>query len=114
VVGVDLQWTRSHLSIGERALLSIAADVSNQTLDGPFAYHVRVALSHGVSNELIRDTIRFIAEFGMTKSWQALERLNGLGIARYGSNSPSGLAWFGGIAFHSDSTESIPSKSFLK
>lgn len=37
-VAVEQQWQRCHLSIKERALLSIAADVSNQTLGEPFAY----------------------------------------------------------------------------
>ncbi len=75
-VAVEQQWQRCHLSIKERALLSIAADVSNQTLGEPFAYHVRLALGHAATIEQIRDTIRFVAEFSFTKAWEALAHLN--------------------------------------
>jgi 4-carboxymuconolactone decarboxylase len=76
--GVEQQWKRPHLSIKERALLSIAADVLNHTLGEPFAYRVRQALSHEVPIDHIRDTIRFVAEFSFTKAWEALERLSRL------------------------------------
>ncbi len=69
------QWSRPHLSHKERAYLSLAADVSNQTLGTPFGYHVRTALQHGAAPEDVRAIVRFIAEFGFSKAWQALEAL---------------------------------------
>ena len=69
------QWSRPHLSKKERAYLSLAADVSNQTLGTPFAYHVRTALRYGGTAEEVRAVIRFIAEFGFSKAWQALQAL---------------------------------------
>jgi alkylhydroperoxidase/carboxymuconolactone decarboxylase family protein YurZ len=77
-IGVEQQWKRPHLSLKERALLSIAADIFNHTLGEPFAYRVRQALSHEVTIDHIRDTIRFVAEFSFTKAWEALKRLNRL------------------------------------
>ena len=75
-VAVGQQWERPNLSMRERALLAIAADVINQTLGEPFSYRVRTARASGVSRVQIQDTIRFLAEFGASKAWQALSQLN--------------------------------------
>jgi alkylhydroperoxidase/carboxymuconolactone decarboxylase family protein YurZ len=72
------QWRRPNLSTRERCLLSIGADVMNHTLGNPFAHHVNLALSHGVTREHILDAVRFMTEFGANKAWEAMDRLKEL------------------------------------
>lgn len=78
-VAVRQQWKRPNLSTRERILLSIAADVINQTLGEPFFYHVGIARASGISRVQLQDAIRFLTEFGANKAWQALSQLNDVG-----------------------------------
>jgi alkylhydroperoxidase/carboxymuconolactone decarboxylase family protein YurZ len=73
--GVGQQWTRPQLRPQERAILSIAAMVANQTFGEPFEYFVRTALQHGVTEDRLRAVICFLSEFSFPKSWLALNAL---------------------------------------
>lgn len=74
-VAVGQQWQRPQLNIRERCLLSICSHVIEQTLGEPFAYRVRLAISRGISHEEIQAAIHFLSEFGASKAWEALVRL---------------------------------------
>ncbi len=65
-------WNRPGLSGRERAYLSLAVDVCEGTLDGPFRMHLDLALASGATREQVRDVLRFLAEFGAPKVWRAL------------------------------------------
>ncbi|MBV9635551.1 MAG: carboxymuconolactone decarboxylase family protein [Methylobacteriaceae bacterium] len=76
--GVTQQWLRPNLTLQERAILSIAAAVSNQTLGSPFKHFVAVALRQGVSTARSGAAISFMSEFGFGKAWQGLEALRSI------------------------------------
>lgn len=69
------RWNRAELTIRERALCTIAADVLNGTLDESFDLHVAIAISHGARMEQVRAVLLLVAEFGMAKAWRAYEAL---------------------------------------
>lgn len=78
------RWNRAELTIRERALCTIAADVLNGTLDEPFNLHVAIATSHGARMEQVRAVLLLVAEFGIAKAWRAYEALDRLfGTDRY-------------------------------
>ena len=59
------------LSLRERFLACIAADVLNQTLDESFSLHVDLALAAGAGQEQIRAVLLLVAEYGVATSWRA-------------------------------------------
>jgi alkylhydroperoxidase/carboxymuconolactone decarboxylase family protein YurZ len=64
------------LSERERGLVSLSVDVHYQTLADTFRIHVGRALRGGASPEDVRAALRFNAQFGVTRAWQAWEALN--------------------------------------
>ncbi|GHO95757.1 hypothetical protein KSF_058050 [Reticulibacter mediterranei] len=69
-------WSRGGLSRRERAIIWLAVDVLYQTLDASFQAHVDLALQAGASREDLRAVVRFLAEFGLSKAWRAMDVLN--------------------------------------
>ncbi|UAJ73996.1 carboxymuconolactone decarboxylase family protein [Synechocystis sp. PCC 7339] len=47
-----------------KALIVIAVDVANQTLNGPFQAHVDMALKQGVTKEEIEEVLLFMCVYG--------------------------------------------------
>jgi alkylhydroperoxidase/carboxymuconolactone decarboxylase family protein YurZ len=69
-------WALPQLSVREKVLLCVVADVCEQTLSLPFELHVTMGLEHGVPAEDIREMIRLIAyDSGYPAALAALERL---------------------------------------
>lgn len=66
------------LSVRERAFATMTVDVLYQTLEESFRVHVTRALAAGATPEEVRAVVRFSAQFGMTKAWRGLRRLNAL------------------------------------
>ncbi|WP_260615566.1 carboxymuconolactone decarboxylase family protein [Microbispora sp. KK1-11] len=64
------------LSVRERAFTTMSIDVHYQTLDETFRIHVGRALGAGASPEDVRAVLRFNAQFGATRVWQAWKALN--------------------------------------
>ncbi|MEV4459394.1 carboxymuconolactone decarboxylase family protein [Microbispora sp. NPDC049633] len=64
------------LSIRERAFMTMSVDMHYQTLDETFRIHVGRALGAGASHEDVRAVLRFNAQFGATRAWQAFKALN--------------------------------------
>ena len=69
-------WDRPGLTNKERAYLSLAVDVCEGTLGGPFRMHLDLASASGATREQMRDVLRFLAEFGAPKVWRALEEFD--------------------------------------
>ncbi|MET8155021.1 carboxymuconolactone decarboxylase family protein [Sphaerisporangium sp. NPDC005289] len=66
----------AELSMREKALLSVVADVCQQTLGLPFELHVAAAARHGVSADDLRELLRFISyDSGYPAALAALARL---------------------------------------
>jgi len=69
-------WGRPGLSPKERSYLCLAANVCHQTLDGPFQFHVDMALKGGATPEQIREVILHMAAYGsFPKALQAIRAL---------------------------------------
>jgi alkylhydroperoxidase/carboxymuconolactone decarboxylase family protein YurZ len=64
------------LDIRERAFTAMSVDVHYQTLGDTFRIHVTRALRGGASQADVRAVLRFNAQFGVTRAWQAWEPLN--------------------------------------
>lgn len=64
------------LSERERGLACLSVDVHYQTLDETFRIHVGRAMRGGASREDVRAALRFNAQFGATRVWQAWKVLN--------------------------------------
>ena len=72
-------WGRPGLSNRERAFISIAGDVCNQTLDGPFQFHVETALQHGSTRADVREAVLHMVIYGsFPKVLQSVVKLNEL------------------------------------
>jgi 4-carboxymuconolactone decarboxylase len=69
------RWGGAELSPRERALVCIAADVLNQTLDESFALHINLANAAGAGDEQVRAVLLLVAEFGIAKAWRAYRAL---------------------------------------
>jgi alkylhydroperoxidase/carboxymuconolactone decarboxylase family protein YurZ len=69
------RWGSGELSPRERALVCIAADVLNQTLDESFSLHVDLALTAGAGDEQIRAVLLLVGEYGIAKAWRAYRAL---------------------------------------
>jgi alkylhydroperoxidase/carboxymuconolactone decarboxylase family protein YurZ len=64
------------LSVRERAFTTMSIDVHYQTLDETFRIHTSRALGAGASHDDVRAVLRFIAQFGATRTWRAWIALN--------------------------------------
>jgi alkylhydroperoxidase/carboxymuconolactone decarboxylase family protein YurZ len=72
-------WGRPGLSNRERALVAIGYDVCNQTLDGPFQFHVEMALKNGATRRDVKEAVLHnVIYSNFPKTLQAIERLNRL------------------------------------
>lgn len=78
------------LTMREKVLLCVVADVCQQTLGLPFEQHVTMASEHGVSADDLRELLRFIAyDSGYPAASAALARL--IDIEReHGLTGPTG------------------------
>jgi alkylhydroperoxidase/carboxymuconolactone decarboxylase family protein YurZ len=80
------------LTMREKVLLCIVADVCQQTLGLPFELHVAMALEHGVSADDLREMLRFISyDSGYPAALAALDRLTGI-EREQGLPGPTGQA----------------------
>jgi 4-carboxymuconolactone decarboxylase len=61
-------WSEHRLSRRERAIIAITSDVSQQTLKGSFRLHVKLALDAGVSEDDVREVVRFCAEHSLARA----------------------------------------------
>jgi hypothetical protein len=59
------------LSIRERAFATMSIDIHYQTLGDTFRIHVQRAFGGGATVNDVRDVLRFNAQFGATRVWQA-------------------------------------------
>jgi|GEM_PF-3244484 len=59
------------LAVRERAFATMSIDIHYQTLGDTFRIHTQRALGAGASVNDIRDVLRFNAQFGATRVWQA-------------------------------------------
>jgi alkylhydroperoxidase/carboxymuconolactone decarboxylase family protein YurZ len=64
------------LTVREKVLLCVVADVCQQTLGLPFELHVKMAQEHGISADDLRELLRFISyDSGYPAALAALARL---------------------------------------
>lgn len=59
------------LTVRERAFATMSIDIHYQTLGDTFRIHTQRALGAGASIDDVRDVLRFNAQFGATRVWQA-------------------------------------------
>lgn len=64
------------LTVRERAFATMSVDVHYQTLEDTFRIHVDRALRGGATHDDVRAVLRFTAQFGATRAWQAWQALN--------------------------------------
>ena len=64
------------LDVRERSFTTMSIDVHYQTLGDTFRIHVARALRGGASPEDVRAVLRFNAQFGVSRAWDAWEPLN--------------------------------------
>lgn len=64
------------LDVRERSFTAMSIDIHYQTLGDTFQIHVTRALRGGASPDDVRAVLRFNAQFGVTRAWQAWEPLN--------------------------------------
>ena len=62
----------------ERAFATMSVDVHYRTLGDTFAIHVGRALRAGAAHEDVRAVLRFNAQFGSTRAWEAWHALNAI------------------------------------
>ncbi|GAA4959139.1 alkylhydroperoxidase/carboxymuconolactone decarboxylase family protein YurZ [Nonomuraea thailandensis] len=70
------RWARPHLSVRERAIACLVADVFHQTLGESLRLHAELARSAGATEDTLRDLLRGIGEFGLPRAWAAARALN--------------------------------------
>lgn len=66
------------LSERERAFATMSVDVHYRTLGDTFAIHTGRALRAGATHEDVRAVLRFNAQFGSTRAWEAWHALNAI------------------------------------
>jgi alkylhydroperoxidase/carboxymuconolactone decarboxylase family protein YurZ len=76
--GLAPVWSRPRLSTSDRALISLAACVANQTFGPPFGCYVEIARRSGMSADRLRALVCFTSEFGFAKAWHGLLALDSL------------------------------------
>jgi alkylhydroperoxidase/carboxymuconolactone decarboxylase family protein YurZ len=59
------------LTVRERAFATMSIDIHYQTLDDTFRIHIQRARDGGATMNDVRDVLRFNAQFGATRIWQA-------------------------------------------
>ncbi|MEM9904018.1 MAG: carboxymuconolactone decarboxylase family protein [Cyanobacteria bacterium P01_D01_bin.44] len=72
-------WGRPGLTPMERVYISMAGDVSQQTLsaDGPFPFHVSLCLENGMTRAQVREMLMYLTiDAGFSRVWNAFEALN--------------------------------------
>jgi alkylhydroperoxidase/carboxymuconolactone decarboxylase family protein YurZ len=80
------------LTMREKVLLCVVADVCQQTLGLPFELHVRMGLDHGVTADDLREMLRFISyDSGYPAALAALDRLTDI-EREQGLPGPTGQA----------------------
>ncbi len=65
-------WQRPGLSLEDKILMTIACDVSHQTLGESFRFHLQLAKKANVPMEKVRQTIFFVSEYAFSKAWTAM------------------------------------------
>ncbi|MFD4525815.1 carboxymuconolactone decarboxylase family protein [Streptomyces sp. NPDC058470] len=68
----------SRISLRERTFATMTVDVLYQTLQESFRVHIGRALRAGATPYEVRAAVRATATFGMTRTWRALNVLDGL------------------------------------
>jgi 4-carboxymuconolactone decarboxylase len=68
-------WSEPRLSQREKAVIALTTDVSQQCLEDLFRLHVKLALEAGVSQDELRDVIRFCGEMSLAKAVRAQREL---------------------------------------
>lgn len=75
-------WGRAGLDVPlERAFISMAGDVAQQTLspEGPFPVHVQLCLENGKTPQQVRQIISYLTiDVGIEKVWRALEAFDAI------------------------------------
>ncbi|MEV4312459.1 carboxymuconolactone decarboxylase family protein [Actinocrispum sp. NPDC049592] len=74
----DLNRLTPGLTERERAFVTMSIDIHYQTLGDTFRAHVGRALRAGATHEDLRAVLRFSAQFGLTRVWEAWHALNAL------------------------------------
>ncbi|MFI6290385.1 carboxymuconolactone decarboxylase family protein [Nonomuraea sp. NPDC050790] len=69
------RWARPHLDVRERAIACLTVDVLYQTPGPSLRLHAELARSAGATEETLRDLVRGLAEFGLTRAWAAAAAL---------------------------------------
>ncbi|NER07710.1 MAG: carboxymuconolactone decarboxylase family protein [Okeania sp. SIO3C4] len=72
-------WGRPGLTPMERVYISIAGDVSQQTLsaEGPFPFHVSLCLENGMTRSQIREMLMYLTiDAGFSRVWNAFKALD--------------------------------------
>ncbi|MQY24094.1 carboxymuconolactone decarboxylase [Nocardia macrotermitis] len=59
------------LTVRERAFATMSIDIYYQTLGDTFRIHIQRAFGGGATIDDVRDVLRFDAQFGVTRAWQA-------------------------------------------
>ncbi len=74
----DLNRAITGLTERERAFATMSIDIHYQTLGDTFHAHVGRALRAGATHEDLKAVLRFNAQFGLTRAWEAWHALNSL------------------------------------
>lgn len=69
-------WSEDRLTGRERAIIAITSDVSQQTLDDSFGLHVKLAFDSGITEDDVRDVVRFCAEHSIARATAAMRELD--------------------------------------
>ncbi|MGH8225545.1 MAG: carboxymuconolactone decarboxylase family protein [Gammaproteobacteria bacterium] len=69
-------WQRGGLAFEDRVLITLACDVTQQTLGASFAFHLAIAEAAGIPQARLRKTVMFVAEYAFGKSWDALAAMD--------------------------------------
>lgn len=72
-------WGRPGLTPMERVYISMAGDVTQQTLsaDGPFPFHVSLCLENGMTRSQVRTMLMYLSvDAGFSRVWNAFNALN--------------------------------------
>jgi alkylhydroperoxidase/carboxymuconolactone decarboxylase family protein YurZ len=71
-------WSEERLSRRERVIVALTTDVSQDCPADSFALHVKLGVEAGMTEDELRDVIRFCAEMSITKAIAASRRLESL------------------------------------
>ncbi|TMR42425.1 dehydrogenase [Actinomadura geliboluensis] len=86
-------WGLPDLTMREKAIVFVAADLCSRGLQFPLQAHVTMALSNGVELEVIREAVRHLAPYaGYPTAAEALMRLREIEAATGGAGADAGGA----------------------